>query len=267
MREHTEQMQLPRFLWVPFELGRPFGAPNEPDFQRRVLRSTLELFEHADAPVVLEDFPDDAPEVTPAEGEEASWACPIAFHPPAEEQPELVEATLQEMDRLAPWHQLYVERRGSAAPGASGLERDQVAKLLGELAAGSEAPDAPTEHPLHEWIRLGCEDLRTWYLEAAQGQPGRGSPGELRDWFWKDTAAARLIAAAASNLVEHSHPIVRMLGGRALVPREYFPVLLPHLDTRDSRPKGDLDEAHDRSGRSLTHHEPRCLAGLRAHAP
>ena len=28
-------MRLPRFLWVPFELGRPFGAPNEPDFQRR----------------------------------------------------------------------------------------------------------------------------------------------------------------------------------------------------------------------------------------
>jgi len=28
---------------VPFELGRPFGAPDEPDFQRRVLRDLLGL--------------------------------------------------------------------------------------------------------------------------------------------------------------------------------------------------------------------------------
>ena len=52
VREHTQQMQLPRFLWVPFELGRPFGAPNEPDFQRCVLRTALELLERKDLDVV-----------------------------------------------------------------------------------------------------------------------------------------------------------------------------------------------------------------------
>ena len=76
VREHTQQMQLPRFLWVPFELGRPFGAPNEPDFQRRVLRSALELLERDDGPVVLADFADDAPTHAPREEEEAGWACP-----------------------------------------------------------------------------------------------------------------------------------------------------------------------------------------------
>ena len=54
-------MQLPRFLWVPFELGRPFGAPHEPESQRRVLRDALALVERTDGPVVLADFPDDAP--------------------------------------------------------------------------------------------------------------------------------------------------------------------------------------------------------------
>ena len=238
VREHTEQMQLPRFLWVPFELGRPFGAPNEPDFQRRVLRSALELLERDDGPVVLTDFPDDAPAHAPGEEEEPTWACPIAFHPPAEERPELVTATLDEMERLAPWHELYVERRGSAAPEASGLSRNQLAKLLGELAGGNEAPDAPTEHSLHEWIRLGCDDLRTWYLEAARGQPGRGSPAELRNWFWRDTAAARLIGSVASALLKRPDPILRVLAGRALVPREYFPVLLPDVDLRDFETEG-----------------------------
>ncbi len=223
-------MQLPRFLWVPFELGRPFGAPDEPEFQRRVLRSALELLERKDGPVVLEDFPDDAPAYTPSEAEEASWACPIAFHPAAEEHPELVTATLEEMKRLAPWHALYVERRGSAAPGASGLARERVAGLLGELANGEEAPEVETAYAIQEWLRLGCDDLRTWYLEAAQGQPGRGSASELRDWFWRDTAAARLIGSAATALLTHPDRILQVLAGRALVPRDYFPVLMPSSD-------------------------------------
>lgn len=232
-------MQLPRFLWVPFELGRPFGAPNEPGFQRRVLCSALELLEREDGPVVLEDFPDDAPAAAPSEDEEASWACPIAFQPPAEEHPELVTATLEEMERLAPWHELYALRRGGAAPGASGLAREQVTRLLGELADGAEAPEVETEDPIQEWLRLGCDDLRTWYLEAAQGQPGRGSPTELRDWFWRDTAAARLIGSAATALLTHANPILQFLAGRALVPREYFSILMPTSDASDWETEGE----------------------------
>ena len=150
IREHTEQMQLPRFLSVPFELGRPFGAPNEPDFQRRVLRTTLELLERDDGPVVLEDFPDDAPAHTPGE-DEAGWVCPVTFHPPSEVRPGLVVATLEEMGRLAPWHVHYVERRGRAATPASGLERESIVGLLGELAEGSAAPGVETDLAIQEW--------------------------------------------------------------------------------------------------------------------
>ncbi|MHC4992379.1 MAG: hypothetical protein ACYTGC_15510 [Planctomycetota bacterium] len=244
VREHTQQMQLPRFLWVPFELGRPFGAPGEPDFQRRVLHAALELLERDGGPVVLVDFPDDAPVREPSgdgAAHEAAWACPIAFHPPAEEQPELVAATLAEMERLAPWHEIYAERRRSAAPPAAaspatGLAREQVAKLLGRLAAGNPTPDVDADPPIQErlrleqQLRLGCDDLCAWYMEAAQGQPGRGSAAALRDWFWRDTAAARLIAAAATALLAHPEPIVRWLARRALVPREYVPSLMPTAD-------------------------------------
>ena len=61
VREHTAGYRPPRFLWVPFPLGRPFGAPDEPAFQSRVLRAALALLERDDGPVILEDFPDDAP--------------------------------------------------------------------------------------------------------------------------------------------------------------------------------------------------------------
>ena len=41
IRVHTERIQPPRALWVPFDLGRPIGAPDNPDFQTRVVRAAL----------------------------------------------------------------------------------------------------------------------------------------------------------------------------------------------------------------------------------
>ena len=110
------------------------------------------------------------------------------------------------------------------------LARDEVVRLLGRLAEGESEPEAATDLPTHEWLRLGCDDLRTWYMEAAQGQPGRGSAAALRDWFWRDTAAARLIGSAATTLLAHPSPILRFLAGRAMVPRMYFPLLMPTTD-------------------------------------
>ena len=41
IRLHTEKIRPPRALWVPFELGRPLGVPDDPAFQTRVLRALL----------------------------------------------------------------------------------------------------------------------------------------------------------------------------------------------------------------------------------
>ncbi|MCS5638664.1 MAG: hypothetical protein NZ990_19320, partial [Myxococcota bacterium] len=146
---------------------------------------------------------------------------------------------LEEMERLAPWQEVYVGRRGSAAPAASGLTRREVARLLGELAQGDRAPGVETEQPLQEWLRLGCDDLRTWYMEAAQGQPGRGSASALGEWFWTDAAVARLIGAAAGALLDHPAPLVRALARSALVPRQYFPGLVPEAGPAAAQTRGE----------------------------
>ena len=167
-------MQLPRFLWVPFELGRPFGAPNAPDFQKRVLAAALELLEREDGPVILEDFPEAAPVADPNQ-EGPAWTCPITFPSSEENQAELPAAVFKEIDLLSPWHEIYVEKGGRPMPRASGLETKIFITLLAELAAGAETPEAETMLPIHEWVRLGCDELRAWYVEAAQGQPGRAT--------------------------------------------------------------------------------------------
>ena len=52
VREHTAALNAPRALWVPFMLGRPFGAPGDSAFQRRVLVSALQLLTRSDGPVL-----------------------------------------------------------------------------------------------------------------------------------------------------------------------------------------------------------------------
>lgn len=50
VREHTEAIRPPRALWVPFELGRPLGQPNDSEFQMRVLRACLGLLDADSGP-------------------------------------------------------------------------------------------------------------------------------------------------------------------------------------------------------------------------
>ena len=80
IRLHSEKTRPPRALWVPFELGRPLGPPNDAPFQRRVLMAVLELLKAPSGPL-LTDYAEDAPKATEAEME--GWVCPINLAPPA----------------------------------------------------------------------------------------------------------------------------------------------------------------------------------------
>ena len=60
-RDLTELVCPPRSLFVNFPMGNPFGPPNEPDYQRNILRAALELAEHADSPGEIVDLKDTWP--------------------------------------------------------------------------------------------------------------------------------------------------------------------------------------------------------------
>jgi len=101
IRLHTEKTKPPRALWVSFEFGRPFGIPNDPAFQKRVLLAALALLVAPGGPV-LEDFPESAP---PAE-EITTLACPVNFAQDEFdtcENEQLCAALKREMVSLRPW--------------------------------------------------------------------------------------------------------------------------------------------------------------------
>lgn len=223
VREQTETMRVPRFLWVPFELGRPFGTPHEPEFQRRVLHDALALLERTDTPV-LADFPDDAP-ANALDGE-AVWACPVSFARDPVGEPDLVDSVRAEMRRLTAWAEL-------APPPApnSALGLDDMVSLLGRVANGEDASELLHDRPVVEVVRLAADDLRTWYLHAATQQPGASTTAERTTWFWRQTALAQLLGTLATRLLDDSDPTLRMFADRGLVPRDHWSAVVPDSPT------------------------------------
>jgi len=222
--EHTAAIQPPRALWVPFELGRPLGVPNDPEFQKRVLKMTLDLLAESSGPV-LASYPEKAPEVS---GPTNAWVCPIILAPPPSEevQDKLLSQVLSEIGELAPWYDLGRRRRGRTLFGVSGLTIDECARFLASLTAadqpaGVTVPVAITAgHSLGETLKRASEDLFAWYTEAAAAQPGDTSPTRqaLEDWFWGETAAGRLKLDLARHRTKHPDPLVRRVIERNLVP-------------------------------------------------
>jgi hypothetical protein len=214
VREHTEKIRPPRALWVPFELGRPFGAPDEPAFQTRVLVAALGLFDAASGPV-LEDFPADAPAAAESEG----WACAIPIAAPAEDT--LPASFVAEFERMRPWYDRAVEARRGTTYGASGLDLDGVADFLAACFEGSmEAPEGAAATSFPGMVKLASEDLKVVYHEAATAQPGKrqATALEVADWFWGETRAGALLLDLKRRYAESDDPAIRLLGNVLVVP-------------------------------------------------
>jgi hypothetical protein len=205
----------PRALWVPFMLGRPFGAPNEPDFQRRVLRQLLSLFERPAGPV-LEDFPEDAPA---GNGDAAQFACPVSFAGTQPGASGLGESVLAEVAQLAPWYDLAKRRRGRTTVGVFGSTVDAAARHVLSYVNG-----APEASPNPAWsagmaVKRACDDLKAYYYEAVAAQPGNLDAKAIENWFWVETAAARALLAIRDHCLKTDDESLKPLGKLSLIPR------------------------------------------------
>ncbi|MSP68115.1 MAG: hypothetical protein EXQ96_08515 [Alphaproteobacteria bacterium] len=223
VRPHAERIRPPRALWVPFELGRPLGVPNDPAFQRRVLRAALDLLRRPAGPV-LEDYPEEAPEEARREEDEGGWACAISFAPPPGDPAAmtLAERFLDEVRQLEPWYGLGLERRGRTTVGASGLTVPEAARYIGAFL-GAEPPASPrADIGAGLALKLACEDLRAYYFESALAQPGQGraTSDSISDWFWTETVAGEVFWALKEVCLKSGDPMMVAMGRYILVPRK-----------------------------------------------
>jgi hypothetical protein len=215
IRPQTENTKPPRALWVPFELGRPFGPPSEPAFQKRVILSALRLLECQTGPVIIEDFPDDDPRAQP----DPSWRPP--FIPasvaggPASSLATRLEA---EILLLQGAHERWVAQHRRTTVGLCGLPIGDGARYVADWLRG-KAPPSPREGfsaPLI--VRFAVDDMKAYCLEAAAAGAAQPSSRQLGDWFWNETAAGAAIHALREALQASEDERLRLIVSSFMVP-------------------------------------------------
>lgn len=209
IRAQTENTKPPRALWVPFEMGRPFGPPGDPEFQKRVIHAALKLLEREDGPLIIEDFADDDPRARP----DPAWRPP-RLEAAGCSAGGLAARLEAEIALLESAHDRWVARYGRTTIGLSGLSMADCGRYVAAWLRG-ETPPSPREgFSAILLLRFAVDDLKAYCLEAAAAGPGKPSSRQLGDWLWNDTAAgAAIVALRALGLAGDDARLKTVLGG------------------------------------------------------
>lgn len=215
IRPQAENTKPPRALWVPFELGRPFGPPNDPAFQRRVLRAALNMLVEDGGPVRIVDFPDDDPRAQP----DPSWRPPFIPAKIANGDAESLASRLEaEILLLQGAHQRWTEQHGRSTVGLSGLAIGDCARYVADWLRGKE-PASPREgYSAPLILRFVVDDLKAYGLEAAAAGRAKPSSVQLTDWFWNETATGAAIHLLRKVLQAHEDERLRLIVSNFIVP-------------------------------------------------
>ncbi len=220
VREHSEKIRPPRALWCGFELGRPFGVPNEPDFQRRVLVRVLNLLDRTDGPI-LDTFPDPAPgggvdDLEDIEG----WSCPVNFGGPEplsfDEDPR--GALGQEIDLMATWHELFLEKNKKSMLGVSEVDLDACLDYVVQFAEDEFTKPPRDDVPRHQVLKLALDDIKTYYFEAGLARPGIATDKALADWYYGETTISKVLRRVNKVCEESDDEVLVTMSDRRVFP-------------------------------------------------
>ena len=218
IRDHVALLRPPRALVVPFELGRPFGAPDAPEFQRRVLSDVLVLMERTDGPILV-DFPD-GPPAPPARLER--WSPPPETARPdrAPRDPAALAAAIRsEIARLRPLRDLWVRAHGGRHfDRITGLDPDGIVALIIAYTGDRSIANPQPQYALERTIKFAADDLKHFYYQAGLSRPGQITDIELDNWFFGATLAGEMLLRLRAALLGSDDADLRRFGETSLVP-------------------------------------------------
>lgn len=216
--KHAVAQPSPRALWVPFWYGRPFGAPNQPAFQRRVLDAALDLLDEPTGRV-LKEYDRDAPDMPSPDG----WKPPFDLPAPPDENADIetvIAALKTEVALMAERHLPAVREKGWTFLGLSQLDLNSVADLIAVFLRGEEKETRIAKRPGLA-LKFGCQEIIDVYAECVLAMVP-DAPLAFRRWYWQRTAAGLAVRRLQEVAVTSTDVRARVSAeNRAFVPREW----------------------------------------------
>ncbi len=205
VREHMQAMLPPRALFLDFPMGRGMGKPNDPEFQKKVIRAAFALL-YKDCGPIIDDFP----EVIPVSQGRMGYALPPELVLNMEDigDVDVILAEVKaEIEALRPDYDAAVAARGRTTVGASGLTVQELAPFVVGFLNG-DIPKSPQKGmPAIPLLKLVVEDLEAYYTETWTHRDNIDDLELMGRWFWEESKAGRLllfleaVSAASDNKV------------------------------------------------------------------
>lgn len=222
IRMHAEKIKPPRSVWVPFELGRPLGPPNNPALQRQVLECALSLLESDAGPAVLVDFAYDGDVAE----RDATWQAPWETHRPVDlsDSAAVLKSLETEIAVLQPLYSRALADKARTTVGVSKLDMGTIATHVVSFLNGPHQNSPREDLSAAMALRFGADDLKTYYMEAA-AHGGNPSSWQLGEWFWRHTVAAQILVELRRQGLETEDRRFKIVGSSGLVPRDWVEAL------------------------------------------
>ena len=221
VRPHMEKSKPPRGLWVPFPLGRPLGEPDDKVFQHRVLGAALALLERDAGPVILEDFPDDAPSMRDQPEWQPQVVVPEFLTPTAADTIAWTSGLATELASVLPHWGAATHRFGRTTVGLSRVDPKDWAPFVVRFLDGSIPPSPIDGLSPALVMRYIADDMKALYMEAVQAIGPQPSSAQVNQSFWNETLAAELLRALRSGALASEHAGFKTVGSRFLVPAPF----------------------------------------------
>ena len=205
---------------VKFPNGTPLGKPNNPEFQKKVIRTAFDLLEKSSGPVL-----DDFSEIIPVREGRMSYALPVSLVYKVNQLgniDKLAEQVQRELSNLLPDYFKALQNVGRTTVGASELEISDFVPYISEFAKGNKPKSPRKGLPAIPLLKLVVEDLNAVYTETRIYKDKIDDFEMLGKWFWEETHAGKLLLAVEAVSLESDDQVLRQIASMSLLTPRFW---------------------------------------------
>ena len=220
VREQMEAIKPARSLVLDFPMGRGMGKPNDPAFQKKVIRAAFDLLDAPAGPVLIA-----FPEAIPVRDGRMGYALPpdlVLSTSDIGDIDNLLAEIRAEMKELQPDYEAAVVSRGRTTVGASELQIGDLAPFVAEFLTG-EIPKSPRKGlPAIPLLKLVVEDLEAYYSETRTHRDNIDDLELMGKWFWEETKAGRLLLLLEAISIASDSNVMRQIVEMSLMAPRFW---------------------------------------------